>query len=257
MKYATKFMMVPYVKPLDTHPQQTKIQSLDEEMSGILDNKTFDKNTKLQMYQNILSKFTSFDKIPYSKLDTKPKPTEPDHISQTLDELIKMIQKLTEKISLAETKVDETEEHVADDIEHEVKKVESSPRVGPETEEIAPIPYAPLDKKEQTIDQSAMGPLYLDETKNYSPMNQSAMDVSFYTPTVVNQLKSEQDKTPVNRKIEYDDDLPPSGSVSNSQGDPLQHLKSITGRRPTRDRTQISILQVNPSQNSYINNKLS
>ncbi len=93
---------------------------------AFLGNKTFDQNTRLQMVQNILSWFTSFDKIPYSKLETNPKPTQPNPLFQ--DVLIKLF-KSWPKISLPETKkFDKTDLSVAetkkdDDIEHETKKL--------------------------------------------------------------------------------------------------------------------------------------
>jgi hypothetical protein len=105
MKYANKFMVVPYVKPVDFKPQETKIQTLDDEMTGILDNKKIDTDTKLKIYHNTLSKLTSFEKLPYSKMESVPK--EPEKTSG-LEELTQLLKVLVENITnpLAEDQQD-------------------------------------------------------------------------------------------------------------------------------------------------------
>lgn len=55
MKYAKKMMLVPYV-PLTT-PEETKLGELNNQMSGIIKNKSFTDDEKIKLYNQALNKF--------------------------------------------------------------------------------------------------------------------------------------------------------------------------------------------------------
>lgn len=55
MKYAKKMMLVPYVPP--TTPEETKLGELDNQMSGIIKNKSFTDDEKIKLYNQALNKF--------------------------------------------------------------------------------------------------------------------------------------------------------------------------------------------------------
>ena len=49
MKHTNKFMLIPYVKPLE-NSEDPKVMQLDEEMSSILDFKKIDFDEKIKLY---------------------------------------------------------------------------------------------------------------------------------------------------------------------------------------------------------------
>jgi hypothetical protein len=59
MKYATKFMMMPYVKPISGGPED-KPTELSNKMSTTLAQKGLSSNDKHKTYSNELSKLNSF-----------------------------------------------------------------------------------------------------------------------------------------------------------------------------------------------------
>jgi hypothetical protein len=56
MKYSNKYMLVPYVKPIESI-EENKVVSLDNHMESILNQKGLDISTKIKLYNKALSEF--------------------------------------------------------------------------------------------------------------------------------------------------------------------------------------------------------
>jgi hypothetical protein len=59
MQFASKFMLVPFVKPIED-PEQSYLSSLDQEMTAILNSK-LKQDEKITLYGKALSKFISIN----------------------------------------------------------------------------------------------------------------------------------------------------------------------------------------------------
>jgi hypothetical protein len=94
MKYATKFMMVPYVKPYDIDVKRDKQQSLDNEMSTILSDDSITPGVRLQKYYDSLSKLNSFNPTGSKPNDAslKIEPEISDPILKTLNKILELLQ---------------------------------------------------------------------------------------------------------------------------------------------------------------------
>jgi hypothetical protein len=108
-----------------------------------------------------------------------------------------------------------------------------------------------------------MGELYLDQTKNVSPLNETRLNQSynnaFYTPAAnLNNYKIEDNlPTPTNvpRKIDNGEDTEPPASKalsainSNIETSPLATGQSVIQKRPS---IKTKTLQIDPFKQSYI-----
>jgi hypothetical protein len=93
MKYANKFMMVPYVKPYDVDVKRDKQQSLNNEMSTVLADESLPTGIRLQKYLDTLSRFQSYNPTgsrPYD-VSAKIEPPISDPILITLNKILQML----------------------------------------------------------------------------------------------------------------------------------------------------------------------
>lgn len=101
MNHATKFMIVPYVRPVP-NPQEAKIIALDEEMSAIVNNKKLDIEEKVALYKDTLCRFLQLyhNLEPSQTIVTSSK--EPDTPRKRKRKIIKH-----EKVESAEPEINE------------------------------------------------------------------------------------------------------------------------------------------------------